>query len=146
MKPLTPEYLEELSKTKNGFYSWDYVAGLATRVIELEGLLRWIPVTERLPEVMKKVEVVCLSEYNKHFTGLAQYIPAHTVLEEEFINEDYWGDEYQLSEYDEEEDKYYVKEGWFEYTLEGEMMYKLSIPVICWREIPKFVPTANGVK
>ena len=36
MKPLTPEFLEELSKTKNGFYSWDYVARLASRVVELE--------------------------------------------------------------------------------------------------------------
>ena len=36
MKPLTPEYLKELAKARNGFYSWDYVAGLSTRVIELE--------------------------------------------------------------------------------------------------------------
>ena len=42
MKPLTPEFLEELSKTKNGFYSWDYVARLASRVIKLEAERRWI--------------------------------------------------------------------------------------------------------
>jgi len=40
MKELTPEYLEELAQTTNGFYSWDYVAGLATRVIELECQLK----------------------------------------------------------------------------------------------------------
>ena len=33
---LTPELIEELAKTTNGFYSWDYVSQLANRVIELE--------------------------------------------------------------------------------------------------------------
>ena len=50
MTVLTPELIEELAKTTNGFYSWDYVSQLASRVIELEAEHRWIPVSERLPE------------------------------------------------------------------------------------------------
>lgn len=36
MKTLTIEYLEELSKTTNGFYSWDYVAGLAEELLDFK--------------------------------------------------------------------------------------------------------------
>jgi hypothetical protein len=43
---LTPELIEELAKTTNGFYSWDYVSQLASRVIELEEERRWIPVSD----------------------------------------------------------------------------------------------------
>jgi hypothetical protein len=56
MVELTPEIIKVLSKTRNGFYSWDYVAGLAywiigveadkkhlqARVQELEQERRWI--------------------------------------------------------------------------------------------------------
>lgn len=36
MVELTPERIIELSKTRNGFYSWDYVAALAAWIIGVE--------------------------------------------------------------------------------------------------------------
>lgn len=36
MVELTPELIIELSKTRNGFYSWDYVAGLAAWILGVE--------------------------------------------------------------------------------------------------------------
>jgi len=36
MVELTPELIKALSKTRNGFYSWDYVAGLAVWIIGVE--------------------------------------------------------------------------------------------------------------
>lgn len=36
MVELTPELIKDLSKTRNGFYSWDYVAGLAVWILGVE--------------------------------------------------------------------------------------------------------------
>lgn len=36
MVELTPELIKELASARNGFYSWDYVAGLASWIIGVE--------------------------------------------------------------------------------------------------------------
>jgi len=109
---------------------------LKQRIAELEQDRRWIPVSERLPKALQKKYVVCQGENGKRYTGLAEYVPYHEVLEEDFIDDCYWGN-FDVSDYDEENDEYYAKEGWYEFCIESERAFKLSDPVILWSDVPK---------
>ena len=117
---------------------------LQSRVQELEDEQRWIPVGEADLQTWKKYIVLCKSKYNKFktYTTLAQYFLPKTVLEEDFIDDQFYGEE-SITEYDEENDCYWVKEGWFEYTYEGEMGYRLSDEVVLVMPLPQ--PPKDGM-
>jgi len=91
----------------------------------------WISVEKGLPEKLAQVFVKLESGHR----GTAQHIPAKSVLEEDFISEDFTGD---CSEYDEKKDCYWVNEGWWETHLEGddETCWKLHSPVTHWMPLP----------
>ena len=68
---LTPELIEELAKTTNGFYSWDYVSQLARRVIELEAEKEQVCEWEYTKE--KDTEYSTLETYkNPHLNIVAE--------------------------------------------------------------------------
>ena len=104
---------------------------------------KWIPVGEADLQTWQKYIVVCKSKHNglKTYTVLAQYFPPKTVLEEDFIDDQFYGED-SITEYDEENDCYWVKEGWFEYTYEGEMGYRLSDEVVMVMPFPQ--PPKDG--
>ena len=110
---------------------------LEAEIERLKVLNRWIPVTERLPESGQSVFVTCLTEEGRKYTGLAQYFgeKEKAVLEEDFIDDSCWGE--AGTEYDEENDCFWVKEGWFEFSLDGERAYRLSDPVIFYMALPE---------
>ena len=62
MVELTPELIKELASARNGFYSWDYVAGLAVWIIGVEAE------NERLREALIKLSRVA----NKPAYDIAQ--------------------------------------------------------------------------
>lgn len=63
---------------------------------------------------------------------IAEYIRKNTVLEEDFIDEDFRDIEFGLSEYNEEKDCYYVKENWFEFNQNHELNYVIEEKVLFW--------------
>jgi Protein of unknown function (DUF551) len=109
-------------------------------------VIEWIPVSERLPEPNQIVHVVVGGYYNngKGATTMAQYIAPKTTDADDFLAEE-WCSDPEMTEYDEEKDVYWVLEGWFEYTLEADMSYRLSRPVSHWH--PRLaLPSKNPVR
>ena len=72
----------------------------------------WISVKDRLPEAGKHVladcEVRLISGRKKHYVCKAYYAPTHTISVGSFP------DDAECYEYDEEDDNYYLLEGWYE--------------------------------
>jgi protein-tyrosine phosphatase len=117
------------------------------RIIAIQELKKqlngdWIPVSERLPENNTKVQVtgVRYSEYTKkniYVRFNAKYIGKHSIKVD-----DMWSycecDDLQV--YDEDEDEYYVKEGWYE-TIENwddyTEVYVNDYKVIAWQPLPE---------
>jgi hypothetical protein len=103
-----------------------------TAIQMAELMQRWIPVGEELPQPLKRVNCkVMFGTSGKPWTAIAQYVPYMTVPEDEFMDEEYSGD----GDYNEEEDRYYTPEGWYESNLYSDINYKISDEVISWRPI-----------
>ena len=102
----------------------------------------WIPVSERLPEINKDVQVTFreFMDYNKkyrHGICKAIYIAEHSIKSEDMG----WdGDGYEgAEEYDEAEDVYYVKNGWCE-VIEHWPDYThvyINCEVTAWQPLPE---------
>ena len=111
----------------------------------MEQIPKWIPVTERLPET--NVDVLALYEYEntmcKKWTYIcrASYIPKFTVL-----IEDKWNDcDGGWEDYNEDDDSFYVPEGWYEETSEGNgdgMSWFINATVTHWMPLPQ--PPESG--
>ena len=72
----------------------------------------WISVEDRLPEAGKHVLATCevrlFGGGKKYYVCKAYYAPTHT------ISAGSCPDDYECYEYDEEDDNYYLLEGWYE--------------------------------
>ena len=134
--------IEEMNKCFDGIEADN--DSLSNKVIELSELLEkgrpWTSVTEKLPEA--DTDVLAYYEADgqfgkRNYTCRASYIPRFTVK-----LEDKWSDpDYEWSEYNEEEDEYYVPEGWYEETSQGDgdyMSWHISTATVThWMELPK---------
>lgn len=93
---------------------------------------QWISVKEQLPEAKQQVLAVILTGYqNTQYTTMVVFIPEMTVKAEDF-----WSDDSDCTEYNEEEDCYYVEAGWYEDSFESETQWKLSCEVTHWMPLP----------
>ena len=92
---------------------------------------KWIPLSEQKPEPQTMVLAKIDRGEGKTWVILAKFIPARTVLAEDFF-EDYDEDD---MDYDEENDQYYVPETWVECSWFGSDLMFHSEPVIEWRPI-----------
>lgn len=102
---------------------------------------RWIPVTEKLPETNKPVQITFREyiEYSKKYRyGVckAVYVPEHHIK-----TDDMWSycDNDELSIYDESEDEFYVKSGWYEVIEHGEEYSNIyiSCDITAWKPLPE---------
>ena len=91
----------------------------------------WIPLSEQKPEPQTMVLAKIDRGEGKTWVILAKFIPARTVLAEDFF-EDYDEDD---MDYYEEDDQYYVPETWVECSWFGNDLMFHSEPVIEWRPI-----------
>lgn len=100
---------------------------------------RWIPVTERLPENRVCV-IVCFREwrqYQKRYVYsivVGWYARKHSVCENEFSD---WEAD---CDYDEDEDEFYIHEGWYEFTTQGNadlMNWYINAEVVAWMPLPE---------
>lgn len=101
---------------------------------------QWIPVSERLPETNKDVQVTFREymEYCKKYRyGICKaiYIPKYSVTNEEMN----WDNDDTNYDYLEKEDKYYVPSGWYE-VVENWSDYThvyISCEVTAWQPLPE---------
>jgi|SRR5699024_483954 len=95
--------------------------------------LRWISVKDSMPDAVERVYIVCKvpspikGEFLRYQT-IAEYIPHMTIEEEEYMGEEFWGE----GLYNEEEDKYYTKEGFYECQTEADTYFRVSEEVTHW--------------
>ena len=85
-----------------------------------------------MPELLQLVNVVCENDRPgrppKRFQTLAVYVPPRTIPEEDFMQEDSWGD----GDYDEVTDTFYTPSGFYEWQSETETHYRISARVTHW--------------
>lgn len=105
--------------------------------------MNWIDINIEKPKAGKRVYVACeVPKYGGgviQFQTMAEFIPYMTIDEEGYMADEFLGD----GDYNEEEDKFYVPEGFYEWQSEPEINYKISAKVTHWMplfELPKINP------
>ena len=100
---------------------------------------QWISVEDRLPEKLTRVlaSLQMFDYLGKPMvrTTIAEYLPARTVLEEDYLSSD--GENYELVEYDEEKDCYWCLENWYESNIYHEENYQIIDKVVAWMPLPE---------
>ena len=96
---------------------------------------RWISVEERLPKSNILVNVSYRLKSGLRVRQSAIYIAPKTILAEDFLSDDI--DCSDAEEYDEENDCYWVVEGWWEDSFESDMNYKISREITHWQPLPE---------
>lgn len=94
----------------------------------------WVRVESRLPESRRRVLVSYTNECGARRIEIACYIPPRTVRAEDFLSEDYAEG---CEEYDEENDCFWVIEGWWEDSSEAEINWQITSPVTHWAPLPE---------
>jgi hypothetical protein len=137
-EPSDAELVGKLVEAANGAAAvgWDHHAQRILRAAEL--LQRQVPVpvpvSERLPEPSTKVLAHYFNDLGRKRTICAIWVPAKSRSGD-------IGDDDDFTEYDEEDDKFYWPEGWYEaienwddlgwiHVDEGEVVY--------WQPLPKW--------
>lgn len=106
---------------------------------EVEALILgpWISVSDRYPDPRERVFVICEKErYDGKIIRLktiAEYIPAMTIPETEYLAEEFCGD----GQYNYRDGEYYAPKGWYEHQIEPEIKWKLSAKVTHWMPLPE---------
>lgn len=98
----------------------------------------WIPVSERLPEPEKEVEVTAERHWSCSGEDKKIYLTCRAIYENGTIwreDSSFGWENFDNYEYDEERDDWKIPEGWFEYVTYGEESAAIDDFVIAWREI-----------
>ncbi len=101
---------------------------------------RWIPVSERLPDNSKRVEVFYLNTYGKKRVTCAEHIAYWSVLAEDFLSDE-CNESFYESEYDKENDVFWTPEGWYESNYHTDMNMFISDKILLWK--PIILPTES---
>lgn len=88
----------------------------------------WNKITDLMPEKDKTVLVFGINEYGKNRTLRAFYAEKYTIEDNE--------NEYGAAEYFEENDCYYLKEGFYERNEHEEINWFVQFPITHWMELP----------
>lgn len=89
---------------------------------------KWILTKDELPENSKHVIVAYRNEL-----GMPRRVRAIYERKFEIVIDDYDNGCY----YDEKDDEYYLKEGWYESCDGSENYYDIECEVLCWCGLPK---------
>jgi hypothetical protein len=133
-KELHEQYSERAKH--NGIFRAVSVCKMLDEIERLQSVEKaqgWIKVSERLPDNKQAVLVSCIY-HGKRFTQKATHIARKTVLAEDFLSDEY--DCSSVEEYDEENDTYWVREGWWEDSLEADTNWALTGEVTHWQPLP----------
>ena len=108
---------------------------LAVAALREQEERRWIPVTERRPEV----ETDVLVQYNRNgYKGIttAMYEDGNTYTEDSLW---FWNEKSCFCTYDEEKDDYIIPEGWWEsryFNPDDVYNNVIDVPVTHWMPLP----------
>lgn len=108
----------------------------AIQALEEKQQREWIPVSERLPEPEKEVEVTVKVKYEngeRTFTCRAIYENGKIWRE----NSNFCWNDFDNVVYDTKRDDWKVPEGWFEAVSYAEEFAVIDDFVIAWRELPE---------
>ncbi len=94
---------------------------------------KWNSVDKKKPEAMIKVLAYGTNSLYKGRVIMAEYIPKNTIDSNDFLDDEFLGD---YSEYDDEKDIYWVKEGWWESSEESDTNWKVSLDITHWMSLP----------
>ena len=133
------EILKRKTTIPDKHESWtdiDKAYDVAISAMEAQQANRWIPVTERLPESEKEVEVTV----ERHYENKTFRLTCRAFYEDGTIwSEDSgycWGN-FDDAEYDEEHGDYKISKGWFEAVTYAEEFRAIDDFVIAWRPVPE---------
>ena len=131
------EILKRKTTIPNKDESWtdiDKAYDAAISALEAQQTNSWVPVTERLPEAEKEVEVTIerrMKNKTFRFTCRAFYEDGTIWSEDSGYG---WGD-FDDMEYDEEREDYKISKGWFEAVTYAEEFAVIGDFVVAWRPI-----------
>ena len=100
---------------------------------------KWIPCSERLPENRVSV-IVCFREWQQYAKRYVYSIVVGWYARKHSVHENVFSDWEADCEYDEIEDEYYIEEGWYEFTTQGNgdlMNWYINADVIAWMPLPE---------
>ena len=95
--------------------------------------MEWEKPEEEMPQDQHRVVCIVKNEFGNTRIVIAEHISARTTLEEDYLSND-WDNE-GLTEYDEENDCYWVMPNWFESNLYDEINYKINDPILAWVKV-----------
>ena len=101
--------------------------------------LHWIKTDAEKPKALEKVLAYGLNALGKGRIVMAQYIPPKTVLSEDFLSDEFGC---ECDEYDEENDCYWVTEGWWESSEEADTNWQISLKITHFARVHP--PTPGG--
>lgn len=92
--------------------------------------MEWIKCSpDNMPKSEQKVIVAFWNKYSKSYhRTMAFYVPHMTV--------EYTYDSEIDCDYDEEQDKYFIPEGWYETMIESEACWQLTETITHWQPLP----------
>ena len=93
----------------------------------------WNSASHKLPQIGQRVLVVVKNKYYRIVT-VAQYVPKHAILAEDFLGDDCDDDFYDIGD----DEKEYAPEGWYECPIEPAESFMIDGKVQYWMKIPPF--------
>lgn len=124
------EEIKDWRKTHPKRINPEYMEIIDTLLAIVEQHRFWIPVTEKMPEPgVPVIALVNPNEWGKKYRIRAQWAPAKT-LELDFDAEG--------GQYDEETDKYYCDEGWYETNEFEDVHWNVHGTITHWQPLPPY--------
>lgn len=90
----------------------------------------WIPVSDRLPVDCRNVYIRGINDCGMDRTAKAMYCRKFKLEANEQTDESLW-------DYNQEDDEYYLKEGWYESNTSSEIDYVIDFEVTDWQPLPE---------
>lgn len=122
----------------------DYLREIIESVpaVDVVPVVRWIPITERLPKPETEVMIVCNG-------SSGQFIATAIHEDGTLFQKDsdwYWNDIWEYGRYDEERDDYIIPEGWWEsryFTPDDVYNCPVDCEVTHWMPMPELPEEKN---
>ena len=100
---------------------------------------QWIPCSERLPDNRVSV-IICFREWQQYAKRYVYSIVIGWYARKHSVRENVFSEWEADCDYDEDEDEFYIHEGWYEFTTQGNadlMNLYINAEVVAWMPLPE---------